>query len=104
MILTNLNEVNGRTFEILGVVDGSSVYSKHFGKDLMAGFKNMVGGELSALTEMLDDGKEQAMNRMIDKAEGLNADAILGIDYSITNMQTGSAIVVSVIGTAVKFI
>lgn len=103
MILTNLNDIKNKDYEILGIVEGSTVYSKHLGKDFMASFKNIVGGELKAYTEMIDDAKKEALSRLEDKGNRLNADAILNITYSTTNLQQGSALVVNVIGTAIKF-
>ncbi len=104
MIITNLNDIKNKDYEILGVVEGSVVYSKHFGKDFMSGLKNMVGGELHAYTEMIEDAKKLSLGRLKDEAFKLNADAILNLDYSMTNLQTGSALVVNVIGTAIKFL
>lgn len=103
MLITNLPDISGRDYEILGLVEGSAVYSKHFGKDLMAGFKNMVGGELVGYTEMLDGAKELSLERLEREAVNMGADAILNMEYSITNLQGGSALVVNVIGTAIKF-
>ncbi|MGN9163818.1 YbjQ family protein [Tissierellaceae bacterium HCP3S3_D8] len=103
MLITNLPDISGRDYEILGLVEGSAVYSKHFGKDLMAGFKNMVGGELVGYTEMLDGAKELSLDRLEREAVNMGADAILNMEYSITNLQGGSALVVNVIGTAIKF-
>lgn len=103
MLITNLPDIKNKDYEILGIVEGSSVFSKHLGKDLMAGFKNIVGGELKAYTEMIDDAKKQALNRMEENAELLAADCILNTEYSTTNLQQGAALVVNVIGTAIKF-
>ena len=104
MIVTNLPDIKGKDYEILELVEGSAVYAKHLGKDFMAGFKNMVGGELRSYTEMIDDAKAQAMERLKKEGMRLNADAILNVTYSITNLQTGSALVVNCIGSAIKFV
>lgn len=103
MLLTNLTDIKDRDYDILGIVEGSSVYSKHMGKDLMAGFKNMVGGELKGYTEMIDDAKKLSLKRLEENANNLGADCVLNISYSSTNLQGGAALVVNVIGTAIKF-
>ena len=104
MLMINLQDIKNKDYEIIGLVSGSVAYSKHVGKDFIAGFKNMVGGELTTYTEMIEDAKGAALNKLRTNGERLGADAILGIDYTITNMQQGSALVVNVIGTAVKYI
>lgn len=104
MLVTNLVDIKGKNYEIIGLVEGTTVYAKHFGKDFMAGFKNIVGGEIKSYTEMIVDAKNQAKERLINEAKSLNADAILNLNYSITNMQTGSALVVLSTGTAIKFV
>ncbi len=103
MLITNLPDLKDRDYEIIGIVEGSSVFSKHLGKDIMAGFKNMVGGELKSYTEMIDDAKKLALDRMEENARSLAADCILNTEYSTTNLQQGGALVVNVIGTAIKF-
>ncbi len=103
MLITNLPDISGREYEILGLVEGCAVYSKHFGKDLMAGFKNMVGGELVGYTEMIDGAKELSLERLKGEALKLGADGILNIQYSLTNLQGGSALVANVVGTAIRF-
>lgn len=103
MLITNLPDISGRDYEILGLVEGSAVYSKHFGKDLMAGFKNMVGGELVGYTEMIDGAKELSLERLKKEAVSMGADAILNVQYSLTNLQGGSALVSNVVGTAIRF-
>lgn len=104
MLITNLPDIKGKDYEILGVVEGSTVFAKHIGKDFMAGFKNMVGGELNSYTEMIDDAKGQAMDRLKNEAMKQGADAVLNVTYSVTNLQTGSALVVNCIGTGIRFV
>ena len=87
-------------FRSLGVVSGSTVRSKHVGKDLFAGFKNLVGGELTAYTELLQESREQAVSRMVDEAEKLGATAVLGVRFSTSNIAQGAA-ELFVYGTAV---
>lgn len=101
MILSNLESVPGHNIQQqLDVVYGSTVRSKHVGRDLLAGLKNIVGGELTAYTELLEDSRQEAMNRMIEKAQGLGANAIVGIRFSTSNIAQGAS-ELFVYGTAV---
>ena len=102
MLLLTLNYVPGKEIEALGIVKGTTVQSKNFGKDLMSGMKTLVGGELSAYTEMLNEARQIATKRMVDEAEALGADAVINIRYGSASMMQGAAEVV-VYGTAVKF-
>lgn len=104
MLLSNMDSVPGKNIECISIVTGSSVYTKNFGRDLMASLKNMIGGELKGYTEMLENAKSQAFDRLKSSAESLHADAVINITYSLTNMCQGSAIVVMATGTAVKFV
>ena len=103
MILVNISEIPGKKFEVLGLVKGSVVQSKHMGRDIMAGFKTIVGGEIKGYTEMLVEARQIATNRMIDEANQLNADAILKVTYSSASIMQGAAEVIAY-GTAVKFV
>ena len=103
MILTTTDTIPGKNFEILGVVKGATVQSKHIGKDLMSGFKTIVGGELKAYTEMMDDAREQAIQRMLMEAAGIGADGIVGMRFTSSTIAQGAAEMM-VYGTAVKFI
>ncbi len=103
MFLSTTESLPGRKYEVLGLVKGSMVHSKHIGKDLMAGFKTIVGGEIAEYTDMLNESREAATERMIKSATQLGADAIVGIRYASSSvMQTAAEIMVY--GTAVKFI
>ncbi|MDU5497738.1 MAG: YbjQ family protein, partial [Acinetobacter baumannii] len=84
----------------LDVVYGSTVRSKHVGRDLMASLKNIVGGELTGYTELLEESRQEAMQRMIAKAEQLGANAIVGIRFSTSNIAQGAS-ELFVYGTAV---
>jgi len=78
MLLSNLESVPGHTIrQQIDVVYGSTVRSKHVGRDLLAGLKNIVGGELTAYTELLEESRQEAMNRMIEKARSMGANAIV---------------------------
>ena len=81
MLLVNINHIPGREFEALGMVKGCVVQSKHFGKDFMAGMKTLVGGEIVGYTEMLIEARQIATKRMVDEANALGADAVVGVTY-----------------------
>ena len=93
---------SGRELEALGIVKGSVVQSKNFGKDFMAGMKTLVGGELTGYTEMLQEARAIATKRMVDEAEALGADAVLCMRYTSSSLMQGAA-EVTAYGTAVKY-
>ena len=102
MLLATTNHVDGKEIkETLGLVKGTIVQSKHIGKDIMAGFKTIVGGEIKGYTEMVAEARQIATNRMIEEAEALGADAIVGIRYGSAEATQGAAEVLAY-GTAVK--
>ena len=101
MLLLTLNYIPGKEIEALGIVKGTTVQTKNFGKDFMAGMKTLVGGELSAYTEMLNEARQIATKRMVDDAEALGADAVINVRYGSASMMQGAAEVV-VYSTAVK--
>jgi uncharacterized protein YbjQ (UPF0145 family) len=88
---------------MLGLVKGSTIQSKHFGKDLAQSFKTLVGGELKAYNEMMNEARALATKRMVEEAEGLGADAIVNIRYTSSAVMQGAAEVIAY-GTAVKFV
>lgn len=101
MILTNTEELPGKRIRTcLGVVSGSTVRAKHAGRDIMAGFKNLVGGELKGYTELLSEAREEAMKRMQEKAAGLGANAIVNIRFSTSSVAAGAS-EIYIYGTAV---
>ena len=101
MQLSNLETVPGQNIiKQLDVVYGSTVRSKHVGRDLMASLKNIVGGELTGYTELLEESRKEAMDRMIAKAQGLGANAVVGIRFSTSNIAQGAS-ELFVYGTAV---
>ncbi|MCI8349403.1 MAG: YbjQ family protein [Firmicutes bacterium] len=102
MLLLTINYVPGKEIEALGIAKGTTVQTKNFGKDFMAGMKTLVGGELSSYTEMLNEARQIATKRMVDEAAALGADAIINVRYGSASMMQGAAEVV-VYGTAVKF-
>ncbi len=102
MILTNIETVPGKNIlEHLGIVSGSTVRAKHFGRDIMASLKNVVGGELKGYTELLQDSRQQATDRMIEQAEQLGADAIVNVRYATSSVAQGAAELYAY-GTAVR--
>ena len=103
MILVNTDYISGKNFEMLSLVKGSTIQSKNLGKDMLAGFKSMVGGELKAYTEMMNEARALATKRMVEEAERLGADAIVNIRYASSAVIQGAAEVIAY-GTAVKFV
>ncbi len=101
MILANTETIPGKQItDAIGLVKGSTVRAKHVGRDFMAGLKSMVGGEIGAYTEMLQEARSQAEARMIDEAERLGADAIVNVRYTTSAVMQGSAEMLAY-GTAV---
>ena len=103
MKLVSIETIPGQKFEVIGVVKGTIVQSKNFGKDFMAGMKTLVGGEIKGYTDMLVEARQSATKRMVDEAEQLGADAIVGVRYTSSSVMQGAAEVLAY-GTAVKFI
>lgn len=101
MKLFNINYIPGAEIEALGIVKGTVVSSKHIGKDIGAGLKGIVGGELKGYTEMLSEARDIATNRMISEAEAIGADAIINIRFGSSDIIQGAAEVLAY-GTAVK--
>jgi len=102
MIYTNTPDVPGREIEeILGVITGNVVQSKHVGRDIMAGLKTIVGGEILSYTEMLTEARHTAINRMVQEAIKLNADAVVNIRFATSSIMSGSAEILAY-GTAVR--
>lgn len=103
MILVNTDYITGKELEMLGLVRGSTIQSKHIGKDISQGFKTLVGGELTSYNEMMTEARELATKRMMGEAEALGADAVVNIRYVSSAVMQGAAEVIAY-GTAVKFI
>lgn len=92
MLLSNLEIVPGRKIsKHLGLVQGSTVRSKHIGRDIMAGFKNVFGGELVGYTELLQESREEATQRMVAQAQSIGANAVLNIRFSTSSISQGAA-------------
>ncbi len=104
MILSNIETVPGKTIaEFYGVVSGSTVRAKHIGRDIMAGFKNIVGGELKGYTELLQEARKEALERMIAQAESMGANAVVNVRFATSSVAQGAAELFAY-GTAVKAI
>lgn len=103
MILVNTDCISGKKLETLSLVKGSTIQSKNIGKDITQSFKTLVGGELKAYNEMMNDARALATKRMVEEAEALGADAVVNIRYASSAIMQGAAEVIAY-GTAVKFI
>lgn len=102
VILTNIEAVPGRTVsEVYGLVTGSTIRAKHFGRDFMAGLKNIVGGELKGYTELLEESRAQAVERMVAQARELGANAVINVRFGTTSVAQGAAEILAY-GTAVR--
>ena len=102
MKLVNIDYIPGQEFDVLGMVKGNVVQSKNLGKDIGAGFKTLVGGELKGYTEMLQEARQIATKRMVDEAESLGADAVVNVKFASSAIMQGAAEVIAY-GTAAKF-
>ncbi|HJC40175.1 MAG TPA: YbjQ family protein [Candidatus Intestinimonas pullistercoris] len=103
MMLTTTERISGLETETLGLVQGSTIQSKNIGKDITQGFKTLVGGELRAYTEMMNEARALATQRMVKQAEDLGADAVVCVRYASASIMQGAAEVMAY-GTAVKFL
>ena len=102
MMLVSIDSIPGKDFEVLGIVKGTIVQSKNFGRDFMAAMKTLVGGEIKDYTEMLNEARQIATKRMVDEADALGADAVVGIKYGSSALMQGAAEIIAY-GTAVRF-
>lgn len=92
MLISNIEIVPGkRIVKHLGMVQGNTVRAKHVGKDILAGFKNVFGGELKAYTELLQEAREEATDRMIQQAKAIGANAVINVRYSTSSVAAGAA-------------
>ena len=102
MILVSTEHIPGMDIaEVFGLVTGSTVRAKHIGRDIAAGFKNIVGGELKGYTELLGDSRTEAVNRMIAQAESLGANAIVNVRFATSSVAAGASELFAY-GTAVR--
>ena len=103
MLIVNTPTIEGKNLEVLGMVSGNTVQSKNAFKDIGAGFRNLVGGEVSAYTKMLAEARDQAIQRMVDQAKSMVADAVVNVHFSSASIMSGAAEILAW-GTAVKYI
>jgi uncharacterized protein YbjQ (UPF0145 family) len=103
MLLTTTESIPDKKYEIIGMVSGNMIQSKNIGRDIGQGLKSVVGGELKTYTNMMNESRAIATERMVENAEGLGADAVVCIRYSSSAIMGGAAEMVCY-GTAVKFI
>lgn len=103
MIVVNTETIPGKSYEVLSLVAGCAVLSKHIGKDFLSGIKNIAGGELDAYTELLEQSQTMAVQRMMGKAQNMGADAVVNVRFSTPSVTQGGAEIIAS-GTAVKFV
>ena len=103
MLLVNTEEIPGKRLEAIGLVSGVCIMSRHIGKDIGASFRNIVGGEMKAYVEMLNQSKDEAVGRMEDEAQSLGADAVVNIRFATSSIVQGGAEVLAY-GTAVRYV
>ena len=104
MILSTTDAIPGRQIsEIVGISRGSTVRARNAGRDILAGFKSIVGGEIKEYTKLLADSRESAMQRMIDDAQRMGADAIINVRFTTSAVMQGAAEILAY-GTAVKLV
>lgn len=102
MLITNIEEIPGKKIVAhYGLVTGSTVRAKHVGRDLMAGLKNIIGGELKGYTELLEDARGQAKDRMIEQAKEMGANAVINVRFNTSSIAQGAS-ELYIYGTAVK--
>ena len=102
MIVVNTDYISGKELEMLGLVKGSTIQTKNIGRDITQGFKTLVGGELGAYTQMMNDARDLAAQRMEEEAIRLGADAVVNVRFATSAIMQG-AVEVMAYGTAVKF-
>lgn len=102
MLIVTTEQIPGREYEVLGLVQGSTIQSKNIGRDIGSSFKTLVGGELKSYTQMMNEARELATQRMTECAQRLGADAVVCLRYSSSSVMQGAAEVMAY-GTAVKF-
>ena len=103
MLLVTTDYITGKTFEMLGLVQGSTIQSKNIGRDITQSFKTIIGGELKAYTQMMNDARALATERMAEEAQALGADAVVALRYASSSVMQGAAEVIAY-GTAVRFV
>lgn len=103
MYLFSIENLGEQKYQPISLVKGSTIQSKNMFKDMGQGFKSMVGGELKSYTKMMNEARDIAIQRMVEEAQKLGADAIIGVRFSSATVAQGAAEIMAV-GTAVKFL
>ena len=103
MLITTSDVIPGKQVEVLGLVRGNVVTSKHVGRDIMAGFKNIVGGEIKSYTDMMNDGRNIAEQRMVAEAQAMGANAIICMRFASASVLEGTQEMLAY-GTAVRYL
>ncbi|GAB6159799.1 YbjQ family protein [Howardella ureilytica] len=103
MIVVNTDYISGKNLETMGLVQGAMVQSKNIGRDFAASFKGLVGGEIKGYTEMMNEARNTAVQRMVEDAQRLGADAVVNVRFGTSSVVQGAAEVIAY-GTAVRFI
>jgi len=102
MILVNTNDVPDKTItKVYGLVKGNTIHSKHLGKDIMAGFRTLVGGEVKEYTQMMSEARKVALKRMVEDAEAMGANAVVNVRFTTSSVMQGAAELLAY-GTAVR--
>ncbi len=102
MMIVNTSEIVGREItEVLGLVRGNTIRARHVGQDIMAGLRNLVGGEVKEYTGMISQAREEALKRMVEEAQKLGADAVVNVRFTTSQVMSGAAEILTY-GTAVK--
>ena len=103
MLLVTTDYIPGKELELLGIVKGCTVQSKHLGKDFMSGMKTLVGGEIVAYRELIEEARQIATKRMVDDAAAMGADAVINVRYTSSSVMQGASEVLAY-GTAVRYL
>ena len=103
MLIVNIDHLPGKQYEVLGLVRGSVVLRKNFGKDFLSAMKTLVGGEITAYTELLNEARQIAMGRMVKDAEAQGANAVLNMRFASSSLMQSAAEVIAY-GTAVRIL
>lgn len=102
IIVVTMNDIPGKKIkEVIGIVRGNTVRSRNIGRDILAGLKNIVGGEIKTFTELINQSRDEAFNRMVNNAIEMGADAIIAMRFDISGIMSGSSEILAY-GTAVK--
>lgn len=103
MLIATVNEIPGANVQIIGLARGNVAYSKHLGRDIMAGFKNLAGGEIQSYTDMVNEARTIAEDRMVEQAKLMGADAVMGVRFQTCAVSQGTIEAIAY-GTAVKLV